>query len=117
MFIFYRHVIILSTWYKTDSLLMKKQRYNVGFYIFEIYKGNTNHSLNKGTTSGEWLIYGTKHHKEKHQRNTTGTPFVNMDLLLYTQHGHVITSIAMYGMKLLIHFQTSTVQPLKFGNG
>ena len=34
-----------------------------------------------------------------------------------TQHGQIITSIIKCGMKLLIHPQTSTVQPLKFGNG
>ena len=33
-----------------------------------------------------------------------------------SQHGKVITSIIKYGMKLRIHFQTSTVAPLKFGN-
>ena len=37
--------------------------------------------------------------------------------LLLTQHGQVITSIMMCGVKLLFHSQTSTVQPLKFGNG
>ena len=33
------------------------------------------------------------------------------------RYGLVITSIIKCGMKLLIHSQTSTVEPLKFGNG
>ena len=46
----------------------------------------------------------------------TGSPFTNA-YRLRSQHGKVITSIIKYGMKLLTHSQTSTVQPLKFGNG
>ena len=33
---------------------------------------------------------------------------------LQSQHGQVITSIIKYGIKLRIHFQISTVAPLKF---
>ena len=42
-------------------------------------------------------------------------PFTNM-VQLQSQHGDVITCLVKCGMKLLIHFQTSTVQRLKFGN-
>ena len=37
--------------------------------------------------------------------------------LTYSQHGLVITTIIKCMMKLLLHSQTSTVQPLKSGNG
>ena len=33
------------------------------------------------------------------------------------EHGEVITFPIKFGIKLLIHSQTSTVAPLKFGNG
>ena len=45
----------------------------------------------------------------------TGAPFTNTDQL-QTQHREVITSIIMCGIISLILSQTSTVQPLKFGN-
>ena len=35
----------------------------------------------------------------------------------FYQHGWIIRSIVKFGMKLLIHSQTSMVAPLKFGNG
>ena len=43
-------------------------------------------------------------------------PIITKDQL-YTQHGKVITPITKCGLKLLVHSQTSTVPPLKFGNG
>ena len=43
------------------------------------------------------------------------TIFHNMETNYYWHY--LITFIIICGMKLLIHFQTSTVQPLKFGNG
>ena len=46
---------------------------------------------------------------------TPRAPFTNMDYLWF-QHEKVITSLIKCGMKLLIHFQTSTVASLKFGN-
>ena len=42
-------------------------------------------------------------------------PFINMDLILTWICE--ITSIIMCKMKLLIHSQNLTVQPLQFGNG
>ena len=44
-------------------------------------------------------------------------PFANTTLKTLIQLGWIITSIIKCGMKLLIHSQTSTVQPLKFRNG
>ena len=38
-------------------------------------------------------------------------------VLMKSLHGYVITYPVKCGMKLLIHSQTSIVQPLKFGNG
>ena len=43
-------------------------------------------------------------------------PFTNMEWF-WSQHGYVITSILKCETKLLIHSQTSTVQPLTFENG
>ena len=40
----------------------------------------------------------------------------NMDSI-WSQHGQVITSIKKCRMRFLIHSQTSTVLPMKFGNG
>ena len=51
-----------------------------------------------------------------HMKLKPGVHFTNMDYL-YCQHGWVITCPIKCGMKLLIHSQTSMVQPLKFGNG
>ena len=43
--------------------------------------------------------------------------FLGMGSVTERRHYIVITSIMMYGVKLLIHPQTSTVRPLKFDNG
>ena len=45
-----------------------------------------------------------------------GPHFTNMGSFK-SKHGYLITSIIKCEMKLLINSQTSTVQPLKFGNG
>ena len=45
----------------------------------------------------------------------SGASLTNM-VKLISQQGYVITSIIKFGMKLLIHSQTSTVALLKFGN-
>ena len=42
--------------------------------------------------------------------------FTDKDQLQF-QNGQVITSIIKWGMKLIVHSQTSTLQPLKLGNG
>ena len=44
-----------------------------------------------------------------------GITWVNESL--ESQHGYVITNIIICVMKFLIPSQTSTVEPLKFGNG
>ena len=46
----------------------------------------------------------------------SGAPLTSM-VYLQPQHGKVIMSIIKCGMKLLIHSKTSTVQPLKSGQG
>ena len=45
---------------------------------------------------------------------TQGAPLINLN---YSQHGELISCPALQGMKLFIHFQTSTAPPLKFENG
>ena len=45
----------------------------------------------------------------------SGAAFTKLDWIK-SQHGKVITCPLKCGMKLLIHFQTSTAVPLKFGN-
>ena len=59
--------------------------------------------VSSGVTKSQWvkLSFFNSH--------SSGSPFTNMDEL-YSQHGEVITSIVMCGMKLLIHSQTSTVE-------
>ena len=45
-----------------------------------------------------------------------GSPFTNM-VLLFSQHGKVITCLVKCRMKILTHSKTSSVAPLMFGNG
>ena len=50
------------------------------------------------------------------KRITAGAPLTSMGQL-QSQHGYVISSIIKCDMKFLVHSQTSTVAPWKFGNG
>ena len=56
----------------------------------------------------------TRAHLIKMKHFSAGAPFNNMDLLK-SQYGEVITCLVRSGKKLLIHFQTSKVAPVKVG--
>ena len=51
-------------------------------------------------TRGKWLIHGTKRRKDNQLQSL-----------------ELIICPVKYGSKLLVHFQTSAVAPLTFGNG